>query len=144
MTHGDSRSREYRAWKKMHDRCRNPNNPRFDDYGAKGIAVCERWADYSNFLADMGRRPSQRHSLDRRDNDLGYTPGNCRWATPHEQMTNRTVTRFVQFEGVDIPLATLAQRFAIPANTLRFRVLKGWPIQEALMTPVRAKAPHRH
>lgn len=137
--HGDYKSPEYKTWQSMLSRCRNQSNPRFNQYGGRGIEVCQRWMDYASFLQDMGRRPSGRHSIDRIDNDKGYEPGNCRWALPHEQMTNRTITRLVEIDGEKIPLATLAKKYSIPANTLRARVLKGWPVQKALTHPVRAK-----
>lgn len=89
-THGDSGTPEHNAWLSMINRCRDLKN---EVYGGRGIRVCDRWeprhgGSYQNFLADMGRRPSVKHSLDRRDNDAGYTPTNCRWATAEEQARN--------------------------------------------------------
>ena len=75
----------------MKERCRNPKHNRFHRYGGRGIRVCDRWLDsYENFLADMGRKPSPTHSVDRIDNDGHYEPGNCRWATDAEQRANRS------------------------------------------------------
>lgn len=138
---GGKKTPEYKAWEAMKARCLNRNNSRFDSYGGRGITVCDRWLhSFENFLADVGMRPSARHSLDREKNHLGYSPENCRWALPHTQMTNRSVTRFVEVNGQSVPLATLAKQNGIPANTLRFRILKGWPLDEALSKPVRPKA----
>lgn len=81
-------SRTYRSWKSMIQRCTNPNVPRFNRWGGRGIKVCDRWADFENFLADMGERPVGM-SLDRINNDGNYEPGNCRWATPTEQRMNQ-------------------------------------------------------
>ena len=92
--HGLKRTPEYRAWSGMHDRCGNPNGNSFEDYMGRGITVCERWKSFLNFLADMGVRPSSEHSLDRRDNDGNYEPGNCRWATAEEQAHNRRPRRW--------------------------------------------------
>ncbi len=82
-------SPEYRAWSNMLQRCRNPNNPQFKHYGARGIGICARWRKFTTFLEDMGQRPSPCLSLHRINNDDDYTPANCKWATVHEQAGNR-------------------------------------------------------
>jgi hypothetical protein len=89
--HGEAiaRTAEYRTWVSMHERCRSPKSQKWANYGGRGIKVCERWALYETFLADMGRRPSKLHSLDRVENDGHYEPSNCRWATKKEQVDNR-------------------------------------------------------
>lgn len=89
LVHGDAcqraRTPEWRIWRGMRQRCRDVSEK---NYGGRGIRVCERWESFANFLADMGRRPSSRHSLDRIDNDGNYEPGNCRWATQKTQTQN--------------------------------------------------------
>lgn len=81
---------EYAIWNGIINRCTNPANGNFADYGGRGITVCDRWRqDFANFYADMGSRPSRKHSVDRIDNDKGYSPDNCRWATPVEQARNK-------------------------------------------------------
>lgn len=87
--HGMWGTPEYGAWKAMLDRCRNPRNHAYENYGGRGITVCKRWQVFDNFLADMGIKPSPDLSLDRIDNDRGYAPENCRWATASEQNQNR-------------------------------------------------------
>ena len=81
---------EYTIWAGMKDRCYRPRNHKYPRYGGRGISVCDRWRDsFEAFLADMGRRPSRGHSIDRINNDGNYEPGNCRWATAIEQVHNR-------------------------------------------------------
>jgi hypothetical protein len=144
MTHGETlggrMSPEYCVWKAMLQRCRNPNNPRYASYGGRGIRVCVKWQnDFAAFLLDMGRRPTSRHSIERINNDGDYKPSNCRWELPGRQMVNRRNTRTIHRNGKDVPLADLAKKHGIPANTLRFRVLGGWDLERALTQPVRPK-----
>ena len=81
-------SREWNSWMAMHERCRDPNSINYKNYGGRGISVCARWADFNNFLSDMGPRPPG-HSLDRINNEGSYEPSNCKWSTWVEQNNNR-------------------------------------------------------
>lgn len=98
--HGDAqksgRASEYLSWRELRTRCRNPHNHAYARYGGRGIRVCDRWMVYENFLADMGRKPSPRHSIDRIDNDGNYEPGNCRWATSSQQNLNRSSSAYTR------------------------------------------------
>lgn len=87
-SHGMAGTKIYNIWADMVGRCTRPTHMRYADYGGRGITVCERWLDFANFYADMGDRPPGR-SLDRRDNDQGYSPENCRWATLSDQARNK-------------------------------------------------------
>lgn len=99
---GSGASPEYTAWRNMRARCLNSGHPLYANYGGRGITICDRWRDFAAFREDMGTRPSRAHSIDRRDNSIGYGPENCRWATTTEQTRNRRVWRTSKtgFRGV--------------------------------------------
>ncbi|WP_239700372.1 hypothetical protein [Mammaliicoccus sp. D-M17] len=87
--HGKSNTAEYRVWIGMKNRCNNPKHKQYKDYGGRGIKVCERWDDFSNFIEDMGERPTKKHQIDRTNNDGNYEPNNCEWVTPSENALNK-------------------------------------------------------
>jgi hypothetical protein len=91
--HAVARTPEYAVWKTMRQRCLNQACEDYHLYGGRGITVCERWSDFAAFFADMGPRPTPKHSIDREDNDGNYEPGNCRWATAKEQANNKRNSR---------------------------------------------------
>lgn len=132
VTHGYSRSKDpakrrtYNSWAMMLSRCRNPKNPKFYMYGGAGVSVCERWQSFENFLADMGDRPLGT-SIDRMDGARGYAPGNCRWATPPEQMAHLKTSRIVRYGGRDYALPDLAKALKVEKTTLTYRIRAGWP-----------------
>ncbi len=138
-THGHARgggcSPEYSAWCAMVQRCTVVTTAGYENYGGRGIAVCDRWREsFEAFLADMGKRTSPRHSLDRINNDGNYEPGNCRWATAQEQRRNTRQNRVVEFRGESMPLVAWAERIGIHPATLKTR-LDAWPVERALTTP---------
>lgn len=89
VKHGMHSSPEYRAWIQMRMRCTKPHHPDYHHYGGRGITVCSEWATFEQFYTDMGPRPSPKHSIDRIDNEQGYSAANCRWATATQQVNNR-------------------------------------------------------
>lgn len=98
--HGMHKHPLYKAWSLMNDRCRNQNSPHWQHYGARGITVCDRWASFPAFVADMGVRP-EGATLDRINNDGPYSPDNCRWATKREQNLNRRALTATRIAGVN-------------------------------------------
>lgn len=135
-THGMRHSRTYTTWHSLRTRCNNPKNAAFANYGGRGITVCARWSKFENFLADMGERP-EGLSLERRDNDLGYSPDNCYWATRKEQAVNRRTSVFVEINGVTRCFAEWAAVYGIDKKTANRRYKKhGWEVVRALTTPV--------
>ncbi len=96
--HGLSKAPEYQIWHAMKRRCLDPKNPAYADYGGRGIQVCDRWLQFENFYADMGPKP-EGLSLERIDNNLGYSKLNCKWATHKEQMSNTRKCKYVTYLG---------------------------------------------
>lgn len=110
------------------------------DYGGRGISICKRWVDsFEAFLADVGRRPGPGYSIDRKNNDRGYEPGNVRWATATQQMRNRRNVIMAKINGVTVPAITLAEEYGVRAETMRNRVRCGWSPERAATTPTQAR-----
>lgn len=141
--HGMWNTPEYKTWQGIIQRCENKNGSAYDDYGGRGIKVCERWHQFENFLADMGKRPSPEHSIDRYPNNDGhYEPGNCRWATRKEQQRNRRNTTMVELNGVSKPLQQWAEETGICVETLYSRLFEAkWDVAVALTKPARLRKP---
>lgn len=130
---------EYAAWKRMRQRCTNPANKRYSDWGGRGIKVCDRWQSFENFLTDMGPRPPGT-SLDRwPDNDGNYEPGNCRWATPAEQVKNRRNTIVVTLDGLPACLKDWCTSLNVNYQTAYMRIQRGMTPLEALILPVQER-----
>lgn len=130
-------SPEYQSWYSMRSRCQNPNAANYANYGGRGITVCSRWDVFEHFLADMGPRPSSKHTLDRRNNEGPYCPENCRWATPTEQGRNRRTNHRLTFRGETLTVQEWAERIGIRPKTLHERLRRGQTAERALTTPLR-------
>jgi len=136
-THGKSRTPEYLVWLGMRGRCNNPKNTKFEFYGGRGITVCTRWNDsFQAFIEDMGKKPSKKHEIERRDNDLGYSPENCYWATRTQQNNNTRHNRMLTWRGETHTLADWARIMRLPRPVVTNRLYRHWSIERALTTPV--------
>ena len=136
--HGHStpagKSKTYQSWQDMRARCARSNHSEFKRYGGRGIRVCDRWQIFENFLADMGECPAGL-TLDRKDNDGNYEPGNCRWATRREQSRNTRSTRLYTLHGEKLCLRAWEERLGLGYGTLANRLRRGWAVERALSTP---------
>lgn len=134
---------EYNLWQNMIRRCHNKRIPTFTYYGGRGIAVCDRWrfgddsrTGFECFLLDMGERQSPGEQLDRIDNDLGYSPENCRWVTRIQNLRNKRGAIRVMYHGTDTTLAEAAEAAGVSYDRAWHRLRAGWPVDDAL-TPAR-------
>lgn len=137
-THGMAKLRAptYIVWMSMRYRCEKPTHKSYKDYGGRGIRVCDRWQRFENFLADMGEAPAGMQ-LDRVDNSSGYSPENCRWATPRQNSNNKRSNHFLEFEDQRLTLAQWSRTLGIPRDTLSNRIRSGWNVANVLTKPVR-------
>lgn len=138
--HGFGGTRIYKVWAGIKQRCLNPNNPNADRYLHRGITICQEWIDFPAFK-DWALANGYRDDLtiDRIDNDRGYSPDNCRWATRTEQVRNRSDSIKLNFKGETLPLAVAAQRAGLPKTAVRARLLRGWSDERALSQPLDQK-----
>lgn len=139
--HRKSKTLAYIVWRAMLRRCNNPKDDAYEHYGGRGITVCKRWHTFENFLIDMGQ-PPQGLEIDRIDNNRGYIPGNCRWATVKQQMANRRSTHWIEYGGMKKTVSQWADYLKMPRRTFSNRLRNGWSVERAINTPARA-IPHR-
>jgi len=131
---GKKKSATYRVWSSMRERCLSPAHPAYKNYGGRGIVVCDAWQSFEKFLADMGEKPLG-YSLDRIDNDKGYSRDNCRWASRKEQDRNKRSNVLVTAYGITQPLVAWAEKTGVPAQTIAYRVRHGWKPERAVSEP---------
>jgi hypothetical protein len=137
VIHGMHGTLEYRSWQSMINRCTNVNNEAYNDYGGRGITVCDRWLNsFEAFYEDMGPRPSPNHSIDREENDLGYYKDNCRWATRVEQNNNRRDNVYYEHNGITKTISEWASEYGIEYRKLYRRLIRDkWDFERAINTP---------
>lgn len=126
---------EYSVWQALRKRCNNKNNPHYANYGGRGINVCKEWDNFQTFLKDIGPRPSAKHSIDRIDNNKGYSPDNCRWATSFEQASNKRDNRYITINGETKILAEWLRIKHVSKRGFMLRVKRGHSEEEALTLP---------
>lgn len=132
VSHGASKTLEYRSWLSMMHRCLNPRSPDYPNYGGRGIAVCERWHTFTAFRDDMGPRTGRDYSLERLDVNGHYEPSNVIWANAIQQNSNQRTSRTVRAFGQRKTIAQWARDFGINRETVRSRLSRGWPLERAL------------
>lgn len=147
VTHGLSQlcSKTYASWNGIIQRCTNPNTVHYESYGGSGVVVCERWNQYVNFIGDMGLRPKGK-TIDRYDPEwrigdppIPYSSETCRWATNREQQNNRYNNVFIEYGGMRLTPAQWGRRTDISADAIAMRIKRGWAVEKALTTPMRAQ-----
>lgn len=131
--HGMRQSDEYRIWTGMKYRCYNKNCPKYKIYGGRGVVVCDRWMSFQNFFEDMGNRPSKYYSLDRINNNLGYSKENCRWATLKKQANNTRRNQMIKHNGKNQSLCTWSEELGLNYNTLKTRLRRGMSFEKAII-----------
>lgn len=138
QTIGGIRSSTYKSWQDMKARCYNENNKKYPDYGGRGISVCDRWLEsFNNFFEDMGTKPKS-FELDRVNNNSGYFPENCQWASRRDQVNNRRNTLIVMYNGENMPLSKAVRLSGINYWSAYSRAKDGCPIDKT-----RQRRPHK-
>lgn len=133
--HGAYKTKLYQVWQAMKDRCHNPTNTHFAEYGGRGIQVCERWQSFEAFAADMGNPPKSGLTLERNDNNGNYEPDNCRWATRAEQQRNRRNNVWLELDGKRAIAKDWADSLGLKHHSLMKRIRAGWTMRDALTKP---------
>jgi hypothetical protein len=144
VKHGMHRHPVYAVYSAMIQRCCNSNNESYHRYGGRGITVCDRWrhgegglSAFECFFMDMADRPTSKHTLERKKNDEGYNPDNCKWATRKEQQSNIRSNVKVAFDGREVTLSELSRMSSVHFDTLKYRIFKkGWPVVRAVTAPL--------
>jgi hypothetical protein len=135
IKHGLCKSKTYSIWNSMRNRCNNKNGKFYSYYGGRGITVCHEWDNFNNFYADMGECP-QYMTIDRIDNNKGYSKENCQWATRTEQQNNRNVCRFITWNGETHTITEWSRKTGIHHNTITERFNKGWQLDQ-VFSPIK-------
>lgn len=129
--HGLTKTRTYNTWASMLQRCYNPKNKSFHNYGGRGIKVCDSWQNsFEQFYADVGERPTSLHSLDRIDNNGNYEPNNVKWSLPYEQANNTRRNHILEYQDKKLSMSQAARMIGISYSKLKKRIYKGRTLQD--------------
>lgn len=140
IKHGQYKSKLYAVWKSMKDRVNNQNNAQYKDYGGRGIAICEEWYYYENFMNwAMNNGYKEGLSIERKDVNGNYCPENCCWITMSEQSNNRRNTRWIEFNGKKQSIKKWSLETGLPYDVLKYRFNNSWDVEKALTAPVRKR-----
>jgi hypothetical protein len=144
IRHGKSKTAEYRIWSGIITRCEDAASHAYSSYGGRGITMCDRWRmGFESFLADMGPRPSSRHSVERLDNDGPYSPENCRWATPLDQGRNKRNNRLIAVRGVSKTISEWADVSGLSGSAIKQRLDLGWLPEDAVTMPAKERVKYK-
>lgn len=138
-THGMAGTPLYGVWRSMRDRCKNPNNKSYKDYGGRGISVCEKWLTFEGFYEDMGNSYAKGLTIERVDSSKGYNNDNCTWIPKSQQTLNRRNNCYFTYNGETLPLQTLCKKNNVTYSMVKKRITLGWSIERALETPSNRK-----
>lgn len=134
---GYRHSAEYKIWRTMKGRCLTGGGKKTQNYGDRGIRVCDRWnSSFRDFLADMGPKPGPYYSIERKDVNGHYEPGNCIWIPLSDQARNRRNSVYVNYDGHDVLLLDLCAELGLPRGVIYGRIKNGWPLEEAISVPL--------
>lgn len=134
--HGFAHTPMYNVWSEIKERCLNPNNKSYKNYGGRGIVMCEEWLDYMNFHRDMVSTYREGLTIERVGNDKGYSKSNCIWADINVQANNKRKNHFIEYAGERLTISQMARKHNMKPYIVQKRIYKGWSVEKALTTPV--------
>lgn len=138
LRHGLADSRIHRSWMSMRQRCLNPNDRAYKNYGGRGISIADRWNSFENFMQDMGMMPDG-YELDRIDVNGNYEPKNCRWADLKTQANNKRNNRWLELNGISKTLTQWCDSTGVTKSAAQKRLALGWSVEKTFTTPVRGQ-----
>jgi hypothetical protein len=133
--HGMAHTPIYNVWSAMKNRCLNPNDKQYKDYGGKGVKICDKWLTFEGFYEDIGSTYAKGLTIERKDYNGDYCPENCIWTDRFTQANNTSRNRYETVNGITDSLANLCRRFGFTYATIQHRLQRGWSIEEAFNTP---------